>query len=79
MYLKGQCCFGGELTVTPKSGLFLGGSCVAAIAAVGSIFELSSGQPDLGVTPTAAVLALCIPLTGLFFYAAVKDARANQQ
>lgn len=29
--------------------------------------------------PTAAVLALCIPATGVFFWIAVKDARANQQ
>jgi hypothetical protein len=63
--------------LTPKSGLFLGGSCVSAIAAVGSIFELSYGQPDFGVTTTAIILVLSIPLTGLFFFAAVKDARAN--
>lgn len=62
---------------TPKSGLFLLGSCVAAIAAVGSVFELTSGQPDWGNGPTTAVLALSIPLVALFFYAAVKDARAN--
>jgi len=65
--------------VTPKSSLLLAGSCVAAIAAVGSIFELSSGTPDLGSGPTIAILGLCLPLTGLLFYAAVKDARANQQ
>lgn len=63
--------------MTPKSGVFLAGSCVAAIAAVGSIFELSSGQPDLGTLPTSVILALSIPLVGLLFYAAVKDARAN--
>ncbi|MEH2317622.1 hypothetical protein [Nostoc sp.] len=65
--------------LTPKSGLFLGGSCVSAIAAVGSIFELSYGQPDLGVPATAIILVLSIPLTGLFFFAAVKDARANMK
>lgn len=65
--------------LTPKSGLFLGGSCVSAIAAVGSVFELSSGQPDLGVQITAIILALSIPLTGLFFFAAVRDARANMK
>ncbi|MDF5707495.1 MAG: hypothetical protein PUP90_07380 [Nostoc sp. S4] len=65
--------------LTPKSGLFLGGCCVSAIAAVGSIFELSYGQPDLGVTTTAIILALSIPLTGLFFFAAVRDARANMK
>lgn len=63
--------------MTPKSGVFLAGSCVAAIAAVGSIFELSSGQPDWGTLPTTAVLALSLPLVALLFYAAVKDARAN--
>jgi hypothetical protein len=63
--------------LTPKSGLFLAGSCVAAIAAVGSVFELSYGQPDLGVTATTIILVLSIPLTGLFFFAAVRDARDN--
>ncbi|AHJ29448.1 hypothetical protein PN465_02375 [Nodularia spumigena CS-584] len=63
--------------LTPKSGLFLGGSCITAIAAVGSVFELTSGQPDLGVQVTAIILGLSIPLTGLFFFAAVRDARAN--
>jgi ribose/xylose/arabinose/galactoside ABC-type transport system permease subunit len=64
-------------TMTPKSGLFLACSCIAAIAAVGSIFELSSGQPDLGTQVTAIILAASIPLTGLFFIAAVKDTKAN--
>lgn len=63
---------------TPKSGLFLAGSCITAIAAVGSIFELSSGVPQLGTVATGIILALSIPLTGLLFYAAVRDARANQ-
>ncbi len=65
--------------LTPKSGLFLGASCVTAIASVGSVFELSYGQPDLGVQITAIILGLCIPLTGLFFVLAVKDARANMK
>lgn len=64
-------------TLTPKSGLFLACSCVTAIAAVGSVFELSYGDPDLGIQVTAIILALSIPLTGLFFFAAVKDAKAN--
>ncbi|MBE9109452.1 hypothetical protein IQ273_08485 [Nodosilinea sp. LEGE 07298] len=65
--------------MTPKSGLFLAGSCIAAIAAVGSIFELSSGSPDWGTVPTTVVLGLCVPLVGVLFYAAVKDAKANQE
>ncbi|MEP0872123.1 hypothetical protein NDA01_20110 [Trichocoleus desertorum AS-A10] len=64
--------------MTPKSGVFLGGSCVAAIAAVGSVFELSSGKPDLGGLVTGVILAISIPLTVVFFLAAVRDARANQ-
>jgi hypothetical protein len=65
--------------VTPKSGLLLGLSSVAAIAAVGSIFELSSGTPQLGAMTTGVILALSIPLTVVAFYAAVQDARANQR
>ena len=65
--------------MTPKSGVLLLGSCITAIAAVGSIFELSSGTPDLGPTVTGIILAASIPLTGLFFWAAVQDTRANQK
>lgn len=64
--------------MTPKSGVLLAGSCVTAIAAVGSIFELSSGDPQLGALVTSVILTLAVPLTGILFYAAVQDARANQ-
>ncbi|MBD1912481.1 MULTISPECIES: hypothetical protein [unclassified Leptolyngbya] len=64
--------------MTPKSGLFLAVSCVAAIAAVGSVFELSSGIPQLGAPVTSVILALSIPVTIGSFLAAVQDARANQ-
>lgn len=62
---------------TPKSMVLLAGSCIAAIAAVGSIFELSSGAPELGTVVTSIILTLSVPLTGFFFYAAVQDAREN--
>ena len=65
--------------ITPKSGLFLACSCIPAIAAVGSIFEITSGQPDLGVQNTAIILGLSIPLSGLFFIAAVRDTKANMK
>jgi hypothetical protein len=65
--------------VTPKSGLFLAVTCIAAIAGVGSVFELAYGEPDLGVMPTTVVLALSIPITIGFFVAAVKDTRENKQ
>lgn len=63
---------------TPKSSLLLGGCCVAAIAAVGSIFELSSGEPQLGGLVTGIILGLSLPLAALLFYVAVQEARANQ-
>ena len=65
--------------MTPKSGLFLAGTCITAIAAVGSVFELAYGEPDLGVLPTSIVLALSVPITVFFFMAAVKDTRENQE
>lgn len=64
--------------LTPKSALFLGASCVAAIAAVGSIFELSYGEPQLGNLVTSIILAISVPMGVWFFYAAVKDAQANE-
>ncbi|GGA24218.1 MULTISPECIES: hypothetical protein [unclassified Okeania] len=63
---------------TPKSTLLLGGCCIAAIAAVGSIFELSSGEPELGGLVTGIILSLSIPLATLLFYLAIQDAKANQ-
>lgn len=64
--------------MTPKSALFLLISCIAGIAAVGSIFELSYGEPQLGSLATGIILTASIPLGGFSFYAAVRDARANQ-
>jgi len=63
--------------LTPKSGVFLMGACITGIAAVGSVFELSYGDPELGFTTTGIILAASIPLTALLFWAAVLDARAN--
>ena len=60
--------------MTPKSGVFLLLSSVAAIAAVGSVFELTSGDPDLGSTVTTAILALSIPLAAGCFWFAIKNA-----
>ncbi len=65
--------------ITPKSGVLLALCCITAIAAVGSIFELSSGDPELGSLTTEVILAASIPLTGVFFWVAVQDTRANQQ
>ena len=52
---------------------------MAAIAAVGSVFELSSGDPQLGGLTTGIILAVSVPLTVIFFYTAVLDTKANQK
>lgn len=67
------------ISITIKSGICLALCCITAIAAVGSVFELSSGNPELGTTITGAILAASIPLTALLFWIAVQDTRANQQ
>jgi hypothetical protein len=63
--------------MTPKSSLFLGISCIAAIAAVGCVFEISSGSPDWGSAVTMGVLVASIPLSVWAFLVAVKDAKSN--
>jgi len=63
--------------MTPKSSILLLVSCISAIASVGSIFELTSGTPELGQNITSLILGFCIPLTIVSFIFAVKDARAN--
>ncbi len=64
--------------MTPKSSLFLAIACICGVAAVGSVFEISSGEPDFGMNPTIAILVASIPAGIAAFVAAVKDARANQ-
>lgn len=65
--------------ITAKSGALLALCCITAIAGVGSVFELSSGQPELGSMTTGIILALSIPLTGVSFWAAVQDTKANMK
>ncbi|MFM2310769.1 MAG: hypothetical protein RLZZ04_45 [Cyanobacteriota bacterium] len=66
------------VSMTPKSGICLLLCCITAIAGVGSVFELSSGNPELGGTVTGLILAASIPLTVLLFWVAVQDTKANQ-
>ncbi|MBD2161163.1 MAG: hypothetical protein VKL01_08810 [Limnothrix sp.] len=63
--------------LTPKSGLFLAIACVAAIAAVGCVFELTSGEPELGTVTTGTILGLSIPVTIASFFGAIKNAQQD--
>lgn len=63
--------------LTPKSGLFLAIACVAAIAAVGCVFELTSGEPELGAVTTGTILGLSIPVTIASFFGAIKNAQQD--
>jgi F0F1-type ATP synthase membrane subunit c/vacuolar-type H+-ATPase subunit K len=59
---------------TPKTGLCLLGASISAIAAVGSVFELTSGNPEWGTLVTGSILVAAIPLTAFLFFTAVKSA-----
>lgn len=51
------------MPMKPLAGLFLALACLLGIAATGSVFELAYGDPDLGVSTTRWILALCLPGT----------------
>lgn len=60
-----------------KAYLFLAVSCVAAIAAVGSVFELTSGVPRFGTVTTAIILVGSGIAAPILFWAAVKEGRTE--
>jgi hypothetical protein len=60
-----------------KAQMFLGVSVIAAIAFVGCIFELTSGEPEWGMKVTIAILGISLPLTIATFLHAVKLAKAS--
>jgi hypothetical protein len=61
---------------TPLGSICLLLSCIAAIAAVGCVFELFSGAPDYGTSITTSILAASVPLCIGLFYAAVRSTNA---
>jgi hypothetical protein len=60
-----------------KAQLFLGVSVIAAIAFVGCIFELTSGEPKWGSTLTLLILGGSLPLAIATFLQAVKLAKSS--
>jgi hypothetical protein len=65
------------MVIPTKSGILLLFSCVAFIAVVGCIFELSSGEPSLGQWQTISILTLSLPLGVFTFIAAAREAKAS--
>jgi len=60
-----------------RAQLLLGVAIIAAIAFVGCIFELSSGNPNWGQTATWSILLGSVPVGVFCFITAVKLARAS--
>ena len=56
----------------PFAGVFLALACLLGIAATGSVFELSYGDPDLVVTATRLILAACLPGTVISLLVAIR-------
>jgi hypothetical protein len=61
---------------TPLGSVCLLISCIAAVAAVGCVFELSSGAPDYGTSVTTGILAASVPLCIGCFLVAVRSTNA---
>ena len=62
-----------------KAQLLLGAAIVCAIAFVGCIYELSSGEPDWGVGVTWTILGISLPACIALFTLAVQLARASME
>jgi hypothetical protein len=66
------------MVIPTKSGVLLALSCIAAIASVGCVFELSSGDPTYGMTTTVGILTFSLPFGVWSFVEAAKAAKAGQ-
>ena len=60
------------MPMKPLAGLFLALACLLGIAATGSVFELSYGDPDLGVSTTRWILGLSLPGTLVALLVAIR-------
>ena len=60
------------MPMKPLAGLFLALACLLGIAATGSIFELSYGDPDLGLQVTRWILAGSLPGTVVALLVAIR-------
>jgi len=60
------------MPMKPLAGLFLALACLLGIAATGSVFELSYGDPDLGISTTRWILGLSLPGTLVALLVAIR-------
>jgi hypothetical protein len=65
------------MPMKPLAGVFLALACLLGIAATGSVFELSYGEPDLGVSVTRLILAACLPGTVISLLVAIRLNKAG--
>ncbi|MCP9801607.1 hypothetical protein [Synechococcus sp. RedBA-s] len=65
------------MPMQPLAGVFLGLACLLGIAATGSVFELSYGEPDLGVLTTRLILAACLPGAVISLLVAIRLNKAS--
>ena len=49
------------------------------IYSLGSLFDLSGGDPNLGFAPTAAIAAVAIPTCLFLFYSSILKATAETE
>mmetsp|Transcript_15926 Transcript_15926/g.22689 ORF Transcript_15926/g.22689 Transcript_15926/m.22689 type:complete len:190 (-) Transcript_15926:267-836(-) len=61
------------------SPILLASSMVLAIAATGSIFELSGGSPAIGTIPSILIILVGMPSCFFLFYAAIKKGAAETE
>jgi len=61
------------------SPILLASSMVLAIASIGSLFNLISGQTTLGFAPTVAIVVVGLPTCLFLFYAAIRKGTAETE
>jgi len=70
---------GSSYPLDVPSPLLLASSMVLAIGATGSVFELSGGNPVIGLVPTVLIIVAGFPLCFFLFYAAIKKGAAETE
>jgi len=68
-----------EPPINLPSYVLLLASSVLAIASIGCVFELSSGNPQYGGPTTTAILCVSLPSFIFLFYAALQKGKAESE